>query len=72
MPVHSPGDTRWVHSGYNSAGDRVFSRALSSSHEYGGYEGWTKAELQDELEKRGLTKTGNKDELIARLEEDDG
>ena len=28
-------------------------------------------ELQEELEKRGLKKSGNKDELIARLEEDD-
>ena len=28
-------------------------------------------ELQQELEKRGLKKSGNKDELIARLEEDD-
>ena len=36
-----------------------------------GYEGWTKDELQSELEKRGLPKTGNKDELIVRLQEDD-
>lgn len=35
------------------------------------YSGMTKAELEDELESRGLTKTGNKDELIARLTEDD-
>ena len=28
-------------------------------------------ELQEELERRGLKKSGNKDELIARLEEDD-
>lgn len=31
----------------------------------------TKAELQDELERRDLPKTGNKDELIDRLKEDD-
>lgn len=37
-----------------------------------GYEGWTKAELSAELEKRGLPKSGNKDKLIARLQEDDG
>jgi hypothetical protein len=36
------------------------------------YEGMTKDELSDELEKRGLPKSGNKDELIARLQEDDG
>ena len=36
-----------------------------------GYEGMTKAELEAELEARGLPKSGNKDELIARLEEDD-
>jgi hypothetical protein len=36
-----------------------------------GYEGWTKDELSAELERRGLPKTGNKDELIARLNEDD-
>jgi hypothetical protein len=36
-----------------------------------GYAEWTKDELQAELEKRDLPKSGNKDELIARLEEDD-
>lgn len=35
------------------------------------YEGMTKDELQEELESRGLPKTGNKDELIARLQEND-
>lgn len=35
------------------------------------YAGWTKDELAEELEKRGLPKSGNKDELIARLQEDD-
>ena len=37
-------------------------------------EGWaslTVDELQQELEARGLKKSGNKDELVARLEEDD-
>jgi hypothetical protein len=37
----------------------------------GGYEEMTKAELEAELEARGLPKTGNKAELVARLEEDD-
>lgn len=36
-----------------------------------GYESWTKDELSAELESRGLPKSGNKDELIARLEESD-
>ena len=42
-----------------------------SAPEPEGYESWTKDELQAELEKRDLPKSGNKDELIARLEEDD-
>lgn len=36
-----------------------------------GYDDMTNAELQSLLEGRGLTKSGNKDELIARLREDD-
>ncbi len=36
-----------------------------------GYEALTKAELQDELDRRNLPKTGNVDELRARLVEDD-
>jgi hypothetical protein len=36
-----------------------------------GYEAWTKEDLQDELAKRDLPKTGNKPELIERLEQDD-
>lgn len=35
------------------------------------YDGWTKAELADELEKRGLPKSGTRDELVERLIEDD-
>lgn len=35
------------------------------------YEGLTKAELQNELDRRNLPKTGNVDELRARLVEDD-
>lgn len=37
----------------------------------GGYEDMSKEELQAELEARGLAKTGNKPELIERLEEAD-
>ena len=36
-----------------------------------GYESMTKPELQAELEARGLPTTGNKPELVTRLEEDD-
>lgn len=35
------------------------------------YEDQTNDELRAELERRGLPKSGNKDELIERLEEDD-
>lgn len=34
-----------------------------------GYDDMTKADLQAELESKGLPTSGNKDELIARLEE---
>lgn len=36
-----------------------------------GYEDLTNEELREELESRGLTKSGNKEELIARLREAD-
>jgi hypothetical protein len=86
MPVHSVGDQRWAHAGYNSAGDRVYRRTegntmsnvwqqfqtpAGESVGASEYEGLTKDELSAELERRGLPKTGNKDELIARLQEDD-
>lgn len=37
----------------------------------GDYDGLTKDELQDELDARELPTSGNKDELVARLEADD-
>ena len=37
----------------------------------GYYDGWLKDDLQAELVKRGLVKSGTVPELIARLEEDD-
>jgi hypothetical protein len=43
----------------------------AESYESSSYEGWTKGELEAELESRGLPKTGNKAELVARLQEDD-
>jgi hypothetical protein len=36
-----------------------------------GYATWLRTDLQDECEARGLAKSGNKDDLIARLDEDD-
>lgn len=36
-----------------------------------GYEDWTAEQLKAELDKRGLPKTGKKDDLAARLREDD-
>jgi hypothetical protein len=36
-----------------------------------GYEAWSKDDLVTELEERGLPKSGNKPELIDRLEQDD-
>jgi hypothetical protein len=39
--------------------------------ETGDYSELSNDELKAELERRGLPKSGNKDELIARLEEDD-
>ena len=54
----------------SSEGDAVTGQ-LEGELEAEGYEAMTKEELSDELERRGLPKTGNKDELIARLEEAD-
>jgi hypothetical protein len=35
------------------------------------YDDWTKDDLADELGERGLTKSGNKDELVSRLRDSD-
>ena len=47
------------------------SSLVGSAVVQGGYEDMTKDELQAELEARGLPKSGNKDELIERLLQDD-
>ena len=76
-------DNRYEQIGTNSGGDAVYALrgqrpsgttavAEVQTYESGGYEDMTKDELSEMLESRGLPKTGNKDELIARLEEDDG
>jgi len=54
---------------YKQNPDGSFSRSLGESSS--DYDELTKAELEEELEGRGLAKTGNKAELIARLEEAD-
>ena len=85
MPVHTVGDQRWALAGYQPSGDPVYRRTggnvmgnvwqqFQTPAESVGdseYEGMTKDELSEELEKRGLPKSGNKDELIARLQEND-
>jgi large subunit ribosomal protein L22 len=47
------------------------SAARRKSPPKGGWESLKVTELQDELESRGLAKSGNKAELVARLDEDD-
>ena len=44
---------------------------VNADGEVTGYEALTKAELADELERRGLPKSGNVPDLIERLEADD-
>lgn len=67
MPAASVGDQRWDQVGRNKAGDRVFVRNRSGVTR----DDSTKADLEAELERRGLPTSGNKDELIARLNEAD-
>lgn len=67
MPVRTVGDQRWAHVGNAPGGDRIFRRHGSGA----GYEDMTKDDLSAELERRDLPKTGNKDELVARLNESD-
>lgn len=71
MPSSTLGDQRFVHVENGPAGDRVFRRYAAPPAASEGYGSWTKDELSDEAEKRGLPKSGTKAELIARLEEDD-
>lgn len=67
MPVASVGDQRWDQAGTNKAGDRVFVRNRSGVSR----EDSTKDQLAAELERRGLPKSGTKEELIERLNADD-
>jgi len=72
-------DGRYTQIGVNSGGDAVYG--LRGAHPTGTtavaeqpveYEDMTKAELEELLVARDLPKTGNKDELIERLQESDG
>ena len=67
MPQATVGDQRWDQAGTNAAGDRVFVRNRSGVSR----EDSSKADLEAELEKRGLPKSGTKEELIERLNESD-
>ena len=60
--------TRWAENPDGSYGRVVAAPASASAS---GYIEMTKADLEAELESRDLPKTGNKDELVARLEEND-
>ena len=67
MPAPTAQSSRWMRQE-----DGSFVRNYAGVQETAtGYDALTKEELADELESRGLTKSGNKDELIARLEEAD-
>ena len=70
MPVHSVGGQRWTHTGENSGGDKIYERS-GVSLAGRDYDALTKDELQELLELRGLPKSGNKEELVARLQESD-
>lgn len=61
--------TRWTQ---NEDGTwRPTVHAKTAVTENGSYDDMTKAELEEALVARDLPKTGNKDELIARLQEAD-
>lgn len=43
----------------------------ASEHAGGDYDGWNKAQLQDEAERRDLPRSGSKADLVERLQEHD-
>lgn len=68
MPTVAPNPMRWTRND-----DGSYSRTVNGVQETSSdYSILSKEELASELESRGLTKSGNKDELIARLQENDG
>lgn len=60
-----------VHGGASDASLEETTTAPAEQHPDGGYDTWTVEQLKAELGERDLSKTGNKDELIARLEDHD-
>jgi hypothetical protein len=62
-------DARYVQVGVNSGGDRVYARQGDRGNESEDLNDLTKEELQARLKHMGLPVSGNKDELIARLQE---
>lgn len=60
---------RWSEERWHMNDDGSYVRRTGAVVSEPTYEEMTKAELVDELERLGLPKTGNKDELIARLQE---
>lgn len=61
---------RWQRVGENSAGDPMYGRVVNVQAD-STYEDMTKDELQELLRQRDLPVSGNKDELVARLNESD-
>ncbi len=59
---------RWEPAGFNSAGDPMYQRT-NQSFQQRDYSELTKAELQALLEHMALPTSGNKADLIARLQE---
>jgi len=58
---------RWVNTGDDGAGSQVYERNQQAGDPGDITPEMTKAELQAELEARGLPKTGTKEELLERL-----
>lgn len=52
-------------------GEALHVSAPADQPELSEYASWLRTDLQFECERRGLTKSGNKDELVDRLVEDD-
>jgi hypothetical protein len=61
-------DKRFVQVGVNSGGDRVYARQGDRGNMSEDLNSLTKDELQARLKHMGLPTSGNKDELIERLE----
>ena len=68
MPVHSVGDVRWEQTGVNEGGDPMYERKTVGDGVLE-FEEMTKDEIQQLLRDRDLPVSGNKEELIARLNE---